>query len=60
MYNFIKIKDLILHTTIFKEILTKSYYFRLVKTVRNFPEVRRDRITVTTHFAKFTNSFSFA
>ena len=43
-------------TGLFKEALIKSNYFILVKTVRIFPEDRGNRITITAHFVKNTNT----
>ncbi len=42
------------------EPLIKSNYFMLVKTARNFPEDRSNRVTIAAHFEKVTNSFSCA
>jgi len=42
------------------EPMIKYNYFRLVKIVHILPEVRRNRMTITTHFVKNTNDFSCA
>ena len=41
---------------ILKEALIKSDYFRPVKIARIFHEDRGNRITITTHFVKYTNT----
>ena len=42
------------------EPMIKYNYFRLVKIARIFPEDRRNRTTITTHFVKDTDYFSCA
>jgi len=43
-----------------KENLIKSNYFKLAKTADIFHEVRRNRVTITFHFVKNSDSFSRA
>jgi hypothetical protein len=40
-----------------REALTSPHYFKRAKSACNFPEVRRNRITITTHFVKLTDPF---
>ncbi len=42
------------------EPMIKYNYFRLVNIVHIFPEDRRNRTTITTHFVKNTNNISGA
>ncbi len=50
----------LLQVPMLKEALIKSNYFMLVKTARNFPEDRINRVTINAHFEEVTNSFSCA